>query len=135
MLKNGTYAAWFKTPIRHGTGIVHVLDGKIWGRDAVMTYDGNCELEGDRFTATVTTKKHTEGAPTVFGDDRELTLKLEGTFAGRIGRYVGTAEQFAGVLLEGTLILHESTAAAEPDFSMPRFDPNRLPKLPRRGRS
>ena len=135
MLKNGTYAAWFKTPLGHGTGIVHVLDGKIWGRDGVMTYDGNCEVDGDHFTATVTTRKHTPGLPTVFGDDRELTLKLEGTFAGRIGHYVGTAEQFAGVLLEGTLILDEPAPASEPDFSMPKFNPNRLPKLTRRGRS
>lgn len=48
MLKNGTYAAWFKTPLSHGTGIVHVLDGKIWGRDGVMTYDGNCEVDVHR---------------------------------------------------------------------------------------
>lgn len=71
----------------------------------------------------------------MFGDDRELTLKLEGTFAGRIGHYVGTAEQFAGVVLEGTLIYREPTPAAEPDSSMPQFNPNRLPKLTKRGRS
>ena len=135
MLKNGTYAAWFKTPLSHGTGIVHVLDGKIWGRDGVMTYDGNCTLDGDRFTATVTTRRHIEGLPTVFGDDQELELKLEGTCIDRIGHYVGTAEQFSGVVLEGTLILREPTPEADSDFQTPPFDPARLPKLTRRGRS
>jgi hypothetical protein len=61
MLKDGTYAAWFKTPLGQGTGIAHVADGKIWGRDGVVTYDGTCEVHGDRFTATVTTKRHIEG--------------------------------------------------------------------------
>jgi hypothetical protein len=44
VLKDGTYAAWFKTPQGQGTGIAHVVDGKIWGRDSVMTYSGTCRL-------------------------------------------------------------------------------------------
>src|SRR5690242_10091108 len=48
MLKDGTYAAWFKTPQREGTGIVHIADGQIWGRDGVMTYSGSLERDGDR---------------------------------------------------------------------------------------
>nr|WP_247984877.1 hypothetical protein [Bradyrhizobium sp. 186] len=106
MLKGGTYAAWFKTPLGQGTGIVHVADGKIWGGDSIMSYSGSCEVDGDRFTATVTLKRHTEGHATVFGAD-DLTLRLEGTCPGKIARYVGTAEQVPGVLLEGTLILSE----------------------------
>src|ERR1700712_3326094 len=61
MLKDGTYAAWFKTPFGQGTAIAHVAHGKVWGRDGVMTFDGTCEVDGDRFTATIKTKKHTEG--------------------------------------------------------------------------
>jgi hypothetical protein len=133
MLKDGTYAAWFKTPLGQGTGIAHVADGKIWGRDGVMTYDGTCEVHGDRFTATVTTKRHIEGLPTVFGRDQELKLALEGTCAGKTARYVGTAEQFPGVVLEGTLILSEQQPLAlEPGRPIPQFNPDRLPKLPKR---
>jgi hypothetical protein len=135
VLKDGSYAAWFKTPLSHGTGIVHVADGKIWGRDSVMTYDGSCEVDGDRFTAVVMTKRHTEGQPTVFGDDHELELKLVGTCAGRIATYIGTAEQFPGVLLEGTLILCEQQPRApEANEPVPKFDPDKLPKLPKRRR-
>ena len=101
MLEDGTYAAWFKTPLGQGTGIAHVADGLIWGRDNVMSYSGSVEVDGDRFTATVTTKRHTDGLPTVFGSDDELQLKLVGTCTGKIATYVGTAEQFPGVLLRG----------------------------------
>jgi hypothetical protein len=48
MLKDETYAAWFKTPLGEGTGIAHVTEGKIWGRDSIMSYSGSCEVDGDR---------------------------------------------------------------------------------------
>ena len=134
MLKDGTYAAWFKTPAGHGTGIVHVADGRIWGRDSVMSYEGSCQVDGDRFTAVVVTKRHAEGRATVFGDDQELELKLDGRCAGRIATYVGTAEQFPGVLLEGTLIFSEQARTPEANGPTPKFNPDKLPKLPSRGR-
>jgi hypothetical protein len=134
MLKDSTYAAWFKTPLGQGTGIVHVADGKIWGRDSITTYSGSCQVDGDRFTAIVSIKRHTEGHPTLFGTD-DLTLRIEGTAAGNIASYVGTAEQVPGVLLEGTLILSEQQAAApEANKPMPKFDLAKLPKLPKRSR-
>lgn len=134
MLKDGTYAAWFKTPVSQGTGIVHVVDGRIWGRDGVMTYDGSCELAGDRFTAVVKTKRHTEGQPTVFGDDSELDLELDGTCVGTIATYIGTAKQFPGMLLEGTLIFRQQQPRGGSNESIPKFSPGKLPKWRQRGR-
>jgi hypothetical protein len=99
-----------------------------------MTYDGTCKVDGDRFTAVVKTKKHTEGQ-TVFGDDHELDLKLEGTCVGRIATYIGTAKEFPGVLLEGTLIFSDKQPrASDANDAMPKFNPNKLPKLPKRSR-
>ncbi|WP_426442386.1 hypothetical protein [Bradyrhizobium genosp. P] len=129
MLKDGTYAAWFKTALGEGTGIAHVADGKIWGGDSIMSYSGSCETDGDRFTAIVTLKRHSEGHAMIFGAD-DLTLRLEGAFIGKIGTYVGTAEQVPGVLLEGTLIFSEQQSPA-PSEPAPPFNRNRLPKLPR----
>lgn len=136
MLKDGTYAAWFNTPLGQGTGIVHIAHGKLWGRDGIMTYDGTCEVHENRFTATLTTKRHSEGLPTVFGDDQELAVRLEGTCAGKLITYVGKAEQFPGVTLEGVLLFSEppqprATEASEP---VAKFSPAKLPKLPRRPR-
>jgi hypothetical protein len=93
-------------------------------------------VDGDRFTATVTTKRHSEGLPTVFGDDLELELKLEGTSTGKLATYVGTAEQFPGVILEGTLLFSEQQQphAAEMREPIPQFVPAKLPKLPKRSR-
>ncbi|MDH2398568.1 hypothetical protein QCM77_00980 [Bradyrhizobium sp. SSUT18] len=74
MLKDGNYAAWwYKTPLDQGAGIVHVADGQICGCDSLMTDHGSCKVDGDRFTATVSTKRHTDGRATVFGVDDELT--------------------------------------------------------------
>ncbi len=134
MLKDGTYLAWFQTPQGQGTGIVHVENGQICGRDGIMDYRGTYQLDGDRFTATVTTRRHSaEGWLTVFGTRDDLQLTLEGTCPGKIGHYIATAKQFPGVLLEGTLILSEERPPkSEADKQVPRFDSRRLPKLPRR---
>lgn len=135
MLKDGTYAAWYKTPLDQGTGIVHVADGQIWGRDSLMTYHGSCKVDGDRFTATVSTKRHTEGRVTVFGVYDELTLDIEGTCPDKIATYTATAGQAGGVVLQGTLILTEQPPAApERPGQVPAFDPAKLPKLPKRSR-
>ena len=135
MLNDGTYAAWYKTPLEQGTGIVHVADGQIWGRDSLMTYHGACQLDGDRFTAIVTTKRHTDGRATVFGVDDELTLDIEGNCPGKVATYTATAAQAPGMILQGTLILTEQqTPAPERSRQMPPFNPDKLPKLPKRSR-
>ena len=65
---------------------------------------------------------------------RNSSSSCEGTCAGKIATYVGTAEQFPGVLLEGTLIYNEQPRAPEANGPLPKFDPDKLPKLPARGR-
>jgi hypothetical protein len=135
MLKDGTYAAWYKTPLDQGTGIVHVADGQIWGSDSLMTYRGSLKVDGDRFTATVSTKRHTEGRVTVFGVDDELTLDIEGNCPGKVATYTATAKQVPGMILQGTLILAEQQPPApERTDQVPAFNPHKLPKLPKRSR-
>ncbi|MGY3388019.1 hypothetical protein ACVWW6_000610 [Bradyrhizobium sp. USDA 3311] len=103
MLKDGTYSAWFKTPRGEGTGIVHFENGKISGGDSIITYGGTYETVGDRFTATVTTKRHTAGHATVFGID-DLELKLDGVVKGATAKCTGTAAAAPGLTFEATLI-------------------------------
>ncbi len=135
MLKDGTYAAWYRTPLDQGTGIVHVADGQIWGRDSLMTYHGSCSIDGDRFTATVSTKRHTDGRSTVFGVEDELTLDIEGRCPGKIATYTATAQQVPGMILHGTLILTEQQPPArERAEQVPAFNPDKLRKLPKRSR-
>jgi hypothetical protein len=136
MLRDGTYAAWYKTPLDQGTGIVHVADGQIWGCDSLMTYHGSCRVDGDRFTATVSTKRHTHhGRATVFGVDDELTLDIEGNCPDKIATYTATAEQAPGLVLQGTLILREQQPPGREQIEQSAaFSPDRLPKLPKRSR-
>lgn len=135
MLCDGTYAAWYRTPLDQGTGIVHLADGEIWGRDSLMTYQGRCRVEGDRFTATVSTRRHTEGRAGVFGVYDELVLENEGRSAGKVATYTAITAQVPGMVLHGTLILTEPLVPGlRPSAPVPAFDPSRLPKLPSRGR-
>jgi T3SS negative regulator,GrlR len=134
MLKDGTYAAWFKTPLREGAGIVHFADGKIWGGDSIMSYSGSYRVDGDRWSATVTTRRHSAGHATVFGagiDETELTL--QGTSNGKIATCSGAAREAPGMAFEATLILSEeqpaATGAASPAPTLPG---RKLPKLPQR---
>jgi hypothetical protein len=135
MLKNGSYSAWFKTPQGQGTGIVHFENGKISGGDSIMTYDGSYEVSGDRFTATVTTRRHTAGHATVFGID-DLVLKLDGVWKGAIAKCTGTADVAPGLTFEATLVpCRAEPSNARPDRPPAKFDPSKLPKLTNRSRA
>jgi hypothetical protein len=133
MLKDGTYAAWFKTALGEGTGIVHFADGKLWGRDSIVTYDGSYQISGERFTAILRTKRHTAGHATVFGID-ELELKIEGTALGRMATCTATTDAAPGIVLEATLIPCEAPPSPVEPPRTSKFDLGRLPKLPRRSR-
>jgi hypothetical protein len=106
MLRDGRYAAWFRTSHGEGTCIVHLVNGRITGGDSFFTYDGSYEADDDRFTAVLTTKRYAAGPPTVFGLD-EVEIKLAGKIKGMTAACTGTAEQAPGVKFEATLFLGE----------------------------
>lgn len=132
MLKNGTYAAWFRTSLADGTGIVHVADGRLWGSDAIMLYSGTYEVDGERFSAVLTASRHSDGHATVFGTD-DLVVRLEGIYSGAIATCKGRADAVPDLAFEVTLIpSHEVTPEPPADLPLPKFDPSKLPKLPNR---
>ena len=130
MLKDGKYAAWFRTSRGEGTGIVHLANGKISGGDSIFTYGGSYEIDEDRFTATLTTRRHSAGPPTVFGID-EVEVRLAGKINGITASCSGTAEQAPGVAFEATLFLGQDQSP-EPDRKRAtlNFDAGKLPKGP-----
>jgi hypothetical protein len=134
MLKDGTYAAYFRTRLREGAGIVHFADGNIWGGDSIISYSGTYQVDGDRFTATVMTRRHSIGHDTVFGAGiDEIELRLEGTSNGKIANCTGTAPQAPGMTFEATLILSEGQSPAPDAAPKPRG--GRLAKPPQRLRA
>ena len=115
MHRDGRYAVWFRTSRGEGTAIVHLANGRISGRDSFFSYSGSYQLDDDRFTAALTTTRHTAGPPTLFGLD-EVEVELAGTFKGRMATCSGTAKQAPGLLFAATLIASEE-ASSEPDGS------------------
>jgi len=128
MLRDGRYAAWFRTSRGEGTGIVHLADGKISGGDCFITYGGAYQVDDDRFTATLTTKRHAAGPATVFGLD-EVEVKLVGKVNGTTACCAGSAEQAPGVTFEATLFLGQDPGPeAVRKRATPNFNADKLPK-------
>lgn len=131
MLKDGKYAAWFRTSRGEGTGIVCLAHGKISGGDTVIAYGGTYQVHGDQFVATLTTRRHAAGQPSVFGLD-EVELRLTGTSRGTFATCSGTVDEVPAMVFEAILILSQ-----DPPPRMPTaFNTDKLPRLPlhKRGR-
>ena len=103
MLLNGSYSAWYRTSLREGTGVVVFNDGKITGSDAVLAYSGTYVQNGDKFSASLTTRRHSQGQPSVFDIDN-LDLTMTGTSTPTTASCTGTAKQAPGLTFEATLI-------------------------------
>jgi large exoprotein involved in heme utilization and adhesion len=130
MLHNGSYSAWFKTPAGQGTGIVTLADGTISGGDSVIAYSGSYDQDGDRFIATVKTRRFCAGQPSVFGVD-EIELKIEGRSTGVMVICSGTADQAPGITFQATLIRCGDQAPEHESNSPPiaPFDATKFPKV------
>lgn len=102
-MANGTYSVWFKSVQGEGTGIVELADGLINGRDTMVTYEGRYDEDGDRFTATISTRRHSPGHLPLFQID-ELDIDLAGLSSGPRAHAAGRVRQMPGVNLEVILI-------------------------------
>ena len=127
MVRDGSYVVWFRTPHGTGTGIVHLSEGRISGGDAFIAYTGSYEQDGDRFTATLSTKRHTAGQPTLFGVD-EVELKLTGSSSETIAICSASADQMPGIAFEATLILdrQQEVRAQQPTAPVRKLDVEKL---------
>lgn len=128
MAKDGKYAAWFRTKHGQGTGIVYLKNGKISGGDSFFAYAGSYEIDQERFTATLTTKRYADGPSTVFGFD-EIEVALTGQFKGAIATCTGTARQAPDVAFEATLIpSQDDKPAFDVKHTVIKLKADKLPK-------
>jgi hypothetical protein len=134
MLRNGDYLIWYRTPRGEGTGIVHLLDGKISGRDGFFWYDGHYEVVGNRFSATLITRRYEAGFQSLLGtEDAEVTLT--GACNGFIATCSGTVRQVPGLTLDVTLIFSQDENLPAPQQrGTAKLKPTNLPQWPN-GRS
>jgi hypothetical protein len=105
VLKDGKYSVWFRTTLAQGAGVVVLApDGKLSGRDSVMSYTGRWRADGEQFEATLFTNRHSPGEPTAFGVD-DLGITLIGRSKGGVTASCrGTAKQTPGLILDATLV-------------------------------
>jgi hypothetical protein len=103
MLRNGSYSAWFRTSLREGTGIVELNDGKVTGGDPVFAYSGSYVQNGDKFSASLTTRRHTQGQPSVFDMDN-VDLTVTGKSTPTTASCAGTAKQAPGLAFEAIFV-------------------------------
>ena len=130
MLRDGKYAAWFRTPRGQGTGLVDLIEGRISGRDGFFTYGGSYQVDQQRFTAVLTVKRHAEGNPSVFGPD-EVEVNLTGACGGAVATCSGTAREAPDVKFEATLIYSQEDApAADAKCAVVKLNADKLPKGP-----
>jgi len=99
MLPDGFYVAQFKTPKGSGAGVLTLANGKLRGGDSAIMYSGTYLQDGDKFTAHVSTKRHTQGMPSVFGVDA-VSLTLTGKSSDVTASCTGAA---AGVTFQADL--------------------------------
>ena len=128
MLRDGKYAAWFRTPRGQGTGVVDLIEGRISGRDSFFTYGGTYQVDQLRFSAVLTVKRHAEGNPSVFGPD-EVEVNLTGLCSGAMATCSGTAREVPEVRFECTLIYSQEEALpADVKGAVIKLNPDKLPK-------
>jgi len=110
MITPGTYSAWFKTPVREGSGVVEFgANGKLTGGDDTFVYDGHWSQDGKRFRASLTAKRVVPGPPGMFGLD-EVDIVVTGLSDGSTSlSCTGFAKQAPALALEVVLIRSETS--------------------------
>src|ERR1700681_85656 len=103
MLQNSRYSVWFRTPQGEGYGIVSLMDGNVSEGDSISEYTGTYVQDGDKFSATIAVRRHTQGQPSVFGIDN-VDLTLSGKSTPTTASCFGTAKQALAMTLQATLI-------------------------------
>ena len=132
MLQDGQYAAWFKTPRGDGTGILLLQSGRISGGDSVLSYSGTYEVDEDRFTAVVSTKRHAAGQRSLFGID-EVQIEIKGKSMGMTATCTGTAKQAPELVFQATLIRVQTPSLASSAPARASASAGVLVDLPRYG--
>ena len=107
MLPDGRYSVWFKTALADGVGLVEIANQRLCGRDTVIEYSGSFVQVGNRFTAKISTRRHSAGQPGILGLD-ELDIEFEGTSRKTTAACCGRVLQLPHIPLEVVLVRMDS---------------------------
>jgi hypothetical protein len=95
----------------------------VTGGDTVLAYTGSYIVDGDEFTASIVTERHTLGQPSVFGID-DVNLTLTGKSTPTTASCTGTAKQALDLAFEATLVRMEEQLRALPLAPKPARSPS-----------
>src|SRR4051794_11545766 len=103
-MRDGLYKADFHTPLNSGTGVVHILNGRLWGGDSALYYVGTFAFRGDEVMADIVTNRHTPNSQvtSVFGTDR-VHASLQGKWSGDTAVLRGSAAEAPGIVFQARL--------------------------------
>lgn len=104
-------------------------DGRLSGRDTIISYDGTYTVDGDFFSATISTRRHTAGHESLLGSD-EVELALTGFSKGKFARCSGPVVGVPEMVVEITLIPVRPEEARPPIiYTAADFHLERLPEI------
>jgi hypothetical protein len=87
----------------------------VTGGDTVFAYSGSYFQNGDKFSASVTTRRHTQGQPSVFDIDN-VDLAVTGKSTPTTASCTGTSKQAPGLAFEAIFV----RIADEPSDAAPQ---------------
>jgi hypothetical protein len=129
MIEDGEYAAWYKTPRGEGTGIIFLANGRMTGSDAVLSYSGSYQVDGDHLSALVFTTRHSPGQSSLFGID-DIELQVEGKLSGTTIVCSGRAKHAREVPFHVTLIRVQDQRSAGTGAKFKPGNPTIEPRQP-----
>lgn len=93
-MRNGLYKANFETPLGVGFGMVHLMDGQIWGGDDGYYYRGTYDIQLEDFSSRISVKRHNhqDSVSNVFGQD-DVEVSLDGKWEGDSAYLQGSSPQ------------------------------------------
>ncbi|UNK39387.1 hypothetical protein MNR02_06680 [Shinella sp. H4-D48] len=101
-MRDGLYAVQFATPLGAGGGVVYLEAGRLRGGDSAIFYTGDYSVNGDQFSATVSTGRHTQGMASVFGID-SVIINVKGQVVGDTVNATGTSPQAPNLQFRATI--------------------------------
>lgn len=71
-MRDGLYRLRFQSARGWGSGVLHMVDNRVWGGDGIIFYTGAVNEAAGMVELVVTTERHTDnpGIETIFGADR-----------------------------------------------------------------
>lgn len=103
-MREGLYKAEFWTSNDEGYGLVHVVDGKVWGGDAMIYYTGTYRAAGDQVEIRIKADQYAAppGFSSVLGRVKN-TVVLAGTFTNNTAELEGRANENPGITVRARL--------------------------------